>query len=486
MHSLARPGDVGGRGNGRCANQRTKTFTKTRTCHASEATGTALSRQTAIRAQDILRLAGAACSLAKEFLKKVLTLNAEIQYQCGRHQKRQRTLPGRFFVCLESSDLKNQNKHNRERERTHSMYSLIQHKTLVCGRAFLLLPLILVSLVVLPQMQAAPQVLPTPIPGNPDGCYPGFTTAEGCKALHNLTSGAGNTGVGWYSLFGTSTGNFSTGIGAGTLVLNNGDSNTAGGAAALLLNIGGTRNTAFGTDALVYNGNGVAGANFNGAFGAFALFNNSDGFSNNAVGDSALFENIHGAANTAVGDLALSNNDSTGSKLGNVNTAVGGEALFNNTDGDSNNAVGFQAMDANTVGVQNNAMGVLALSSNDDGASNTVAGDSALAGNAHGSFNTVVGWSAGDTVEVDGARVIVGADGQIGVGVAGSPLSANELTKTHRVVQQLKATTEKQAARIALQEGQINALTAALRQQADEIQKVSAQLEMIRPTPRVV
>ena len=246
------------------------------------------------------------------------------------------------------------------------------------------------------------------------------------------------------------------------------------------------------------------------------------------MGDSALFENIHGAANTAVGDLALSNNDSTGAALGNVNTAVGGEALFNNTDGDSNNAVGFQAMDANTVGVQNNAMGVLALSSNDDGASNTVAGDSALAGNAHGSFNTVVGWSAGDTVEGDdniyigatsadgvtsesgtirigdpnfvgaaymagifgvpvvGAPVIVAADGQLGVGVAGSPLSGTELTKTHHVVQQLKVTTEKQAARIALQEGQINALTAALRQQADQIQKVSAQLEMIRPTPRVV
>ena len=409
------------------------------------------------------------------------------------------------------------------------MYSLIQHKTLVCGRAFLLIPLVLVSLAVLPQIQAAPNVLPTPIPNkNPDGCYPGFTTAEGCKALHNLTSGAGNTGVGWYSLFGTSTGNFSTGIGGGTLVLNNGDSNTAGGAAALLLNIDGTRNTAFGTDALVYNGNSASGANFNDAFGAFALFNNSDGFSNNAVGDSALFENIHGAANTAVGDLALSNNDSTGSKLGNVNTAVGAEALFNNTDGDSNNAVGFQAMDANLTGVQNNAMGVLALSSNDDGASNVVIGDSALAGNAHGSFNTVVGWAAGDTVEGDdniyigataadgvtsesgtirigdpnfvgaaymagifgvpvvGAPVIVGADGQLGVGVAGSPLSANELTKTHRVVQQLKATTEKQAARIALQEGQINALTAALRQQADQLQKVSAQLEMIRPTPRVV
>jgi uncharacterized coiled-coil protein SlyX len=39
---------------------------------------------------------------------------------------------------------------------------------------------------------------------------------------------------------------------------------------------------------------------------------------------------------------------------------------------------------------------------------------------------------------------------------------------------------------IALQEGQIKTLTAGLKQQADQIQKVSAQLEMIRPTPRVV
>jgi hypothetical protein len=65
-------------------------------------------------------------------------------------------------------------------------------------------------------------------------------------------------------------------------------------------------------------------------------------------------------------------------------------------------------------------------------------------------------------------------------------MSMNNLLKQQQLVQELKATTEKQAARIALQEGQINALTAALRQQADQIQKVSAQLEMIRPTPRVV
>jgi hypothetical protein len=41
----------------------------------------------------------------------------------------------------------------------------------------------------LPQMQA--------VNPPPDGCYPNFTTAEGCNALQNLTSGAANTGIGW-------------------------------------------------------------------------------------------------------------------------------------------------------------------------------------------------------------------------------------------------------------------------------------------------
>ncbi len=56
----------------------------------------------------------------------------------------------------------------------------------------------------------------------PDGCYPNFTTAEGCNALNFLTTGAGNTGLGWYALFSDSTGSFNTGVGAGALVLNNG------------------------------------------------------------------------------------------------------------------------------------------------------------------------------------------------------------------------------------------------------------------------
>jgi len=46
----------------------------------------------------------------------------------------------------------------------------------------------------------------------PDGCYPGFTTGEGCNALLSLTSGAGNTGLGWYSLFGDTDGSYNTGV----------------------------------------------------------------------------------------------------------------------------------------------------------------------------------------------------------------------------------------------------------------------------------
>src|SRR5947207_12604126 len=78
----------------------------------------------------------------------------------------------------------------------------------------------------------------------PDGCYPNFTTAEGCDALNSLTTGAGNTALGWRSLFLNTDGSFNTGVGGGALALNNGSSNTAVGTATLLLNTTGSQNTA--------------------------------------------------------------------------------------------------------------------------------------------------------------------------------------------------------------------------------------------------
>src|SRR5213596_3253282 len=88
----------------------------------------------------------------------------------------------------------------------------------------------------------------------PDGCYPNFTTAEGCKALNSLTTGAGNTALGWYSLFGNSTGSFNTANGVDALVFNDtGSLNTANGAFALLNNTTAVNNTATGYAALYSN-----------------------------------------------------------------------------------------------------------------------------------------------------------------------------------------------------------------------------------------
>jgi hypothetical protein len=393
------------------------------------------------------------------------------------------------------------------------MYPLNHLKTLVsCGRdparslplrrGFLLIPLVLVCFALSPQTQA---VVPPP-----DGDYPGGNTAEGFDALLTRTSGIYNTAVGIFSCLSDTTASFNTGVGAGTLLSNNADQNTAVGAGALFSSTSGLHNTGVGAFALFVNGTG----DFNNAVGANALLLNEDGASNNALGESALFFNVIGSANTAIGDVALENNDSSGLGLGNSNTAVGVGALFSNVDGDSNNAVGFDALGSNEDGLFNNAMGFDAMADNVSGAGNVAIGDSAGAG-VEGDFNIYIGALAGPApspapvaesetirigdvfntacfiggisgVVVTGDPVLVDANGQLGVGPAGSPLSAKELLKERQVVQELKATTERQAARIALQDGQIKALTASLRQQAEQIQKVSAQLEMIRLTPRVV
>ena len=188
----------------------------------------------------------------------------------------------------------------------------------------ILIVITLLFLGLLPQVQA---VSPAP-----DGCYPGFTTAEGCNALKFLTTGLGNTGIGWYSLYVNTTGSFNTGVGAGALALNNADSNTAFGAAALLFNTTGFSNT---------------------AVGAATLINNTTGVENTAIGGGALSANTEGLDNAATGFVSLSHNTTGG-----ANTADGSGALFNNTTGEFNTAVGQGALQANTTGSANVALGV--------------------------------------------------------------------------------------------------------------------------------
>jgi Chaperone of endosialidase len=151
----------------------------------------------------------------------------------------------------------------------------------------------------------------------PDGGYPGFTTAEGTNALNNLTTGVGNTAVGWYSLFANSTASYNTGVGAGTLALNDADSNTAIGATALFLNTSGVENSAVGFGALALNDTGGD----NTATGFRALSSNTSGFANTANGTGALFSNTTGTSNTAVGWFALQSNTEGGN-----NTIIGAGA----------------------------------------------------------------------------------------------------------------------------------------------------------------
>ncbi len=174
----------------------------------------------------------------------------------------------------------------------------------------------------------------------PDGGYPGGNTAEGQNALLSLTTGGFNAAVGWFSLKSLTTGSFNTGVGAGTLVLNTGDQNTAVGTAALLLNTAGTNNTAVGAAALLNNSgftvdapNGGPGS-ANTAVGARALFGNTTGFGNTANGAEALSNNTTGGGNTATGAFALNINTT-----GNSNIALGFSAGANIT-GDDNIDIG--------------------------------------------------------------------------------------------------------------------------------------------------
>ena len=176
----------------------------------------------------------------------------------------------------------------------------------------------------------------------PDGGYPGANTAEGQNALLNLTTGGFNTAVGWLSLHSETTGSFNTAVGAATLFRNNANENTAIGIGALLSNTSGFGNT---------------------ATGAFALFSNTGsadnpnqpsgdpGSLNTANGDRALFSSTTGTLNTAIGANALFENTT-----GSGNTAVGTSTLVNSTTGNGNIALGFSA--GNAVNIASNVIAI--------------------------------------------------------------------------------------------------------------------------------
>ena len=402
----------------------------------------------------------------------------------------------------------------------------------------LLIALAVLYFTVLPKTQA--------INPAPDGGYPGGNTAEGQNALFSLTTGPYNTAVGWFSLTTITDAGYNTAIGAGTLLFNTAGENTATGAGALFSNTTGIDNTANGAFALFSNtigkrnnavGDGALfanNANFNNAFGAFALEANTTGGANDAFGDEALQENTTGANNTAIGYQALRSNGT-----GNGNVAVGARALFSGTGvmtGSDNTAIGNSAgknadtgsgnvyvgasveavdpaendhtyirninntsvsgvgTDTVTVDLTTGLLGHLTSSRRYkqdiqpmDNASEALYRLTPVTYRYKKKIDRSQGLDYGliaeDVAEIDPNLVVRARDGQI-ESVRYNAINAmllNEFLKEHRKVQELDATVAQQQKDF---QATIAQLTARLEEQASQILKVSAQLELSKPVSR--
>jgi len=292
------------------------------------------------------------------------------------------------------------------------------------------------------QVQAAPAP-ETPDPGVVGGS---LNTADGTKALANVTTGTGNAAFGWFSLTSNTDGAFNTGVGAGTLLFNDGVNNTAVGTAALLFNTTGHDNVAVGIQALI---------------------NNVSGPFNTAVGIQAL-KNATANANTAVGDFALVNLSS-----GFFNTAIGAATGVNQTTGHNNIYIGQGSFG---VAGESNACYIQSIQNQ-----NVSSG-----ANPHFVFVDDSGKLGTNIVNADGNTVTVPiSQSQLQAVPQGQLKAVPQHSEDGRQAM-LNLKVEKLQATVEQQHKQIETLTAQLKEQAAQIPKVSAQLELNKPAPRTV
>ena len=221
-------------------------------------------------------------------------------------------------------------------------------------------------------------------------------TATGLQALVSNTTGNDNTANGLNALFGNTTGSSNTASGLQALESNTtGSNNTANGTRALTENTTGNNNTASGFDALVSNTTGVN----NTANGFNALLNNTIGRNNTAEGLQALNNNTMGINNAGVGVNALFSNTT-----GNLNVALGVNSLQRNTTGSSNIALGVNAGGNLTIGNSNIDIGNAGVAAE---ANTTRVGTQ---GTQRRAFIAGINGTA-----VTGSPVVVNASGQLGV-----------------------------------------------------------------------
>ncbi len=333
-------------------------------------------------------------------------------------------------------------------------------------------------------------------------------TATGAGALLSNNSGTNNTANGAFALLSNTTGSNITAIGSHALLSNTADENTAIGSGALAANTTGTQNTAFGVNALTSNTTaGANGSGANTAIGAFALLDNTTGGANTAIGYAALAQG-NGGANTAVGDLAGFNITGNGNiDIGFHEAGVAGE---NNTTRIGN--IGATAQDTG-IYVTLDAVGGTKLGYVNLTSSRRFKQDIKPMGAAsEGLFalkpvnfrykpgfdpdrSERFGLIAEDVEKVNPTLVAHDNKGNLTTVryEAVNVMLLNEFLKEHRAflkeqrkVDEQNTTISQLKSTLARQQKGMEALAARVKEQALKIQKVSAEIELNKPAPRVV
>jgi len=316
--------------------------------------------------------------------------------------------------------------------------------------AFLLIPLVLTCFALSPTAHA--QLPPPP----PDGGYPGNNTAEGDTALFSLTTGTDNTATGF---------------------------------AALNANTTGFNNTATGRTALFQNTTG----NFNTATGVVALQGNTTGNLNTALGEAAGQNLTAGDNNIDIGNLGVAAEANT-IRIGTqtAGTDVFGAAHPVHT---ATFIAGISGAGVMGMAVKVNAAGQLGVGPSSqrfkeeikpmDKASEAILALKPVTFRYKKEIDPdrtpEFGLVAEDVEKVNPDLVLRDKEGKPYTVryEAVNAMLLNEFLKEHRKNDEQGRDIQEQKATIALQQKQIEALTAGL-------QKVSAELEASKPAPQVV
>jgi hypothetical protein len=281
----------------------------------------------------------------------------------------------------------------------------------------------------------------------PDGGYPDGNTAEGTDALFTLTNGVWNTGLGFQALYHNTTGKHNTATGHQALFSNTtGDRNTANGVNALGSNTTGDRNTANGVHALERNTTG----NSNTAFGVLAGFNQTTGSGNVYIGRSVF--GVAGESNkTYIRNINITGLNGTAVTV-DLNTGLLGHATSSRRYKEE-----IEPMDKASEALYQLKPVTFRYKKEIDRTQSL-------------SFGLI----AEEVAEVNPdliARDSVGKPETVRHEAVNAML-LNEFLKEHKKTEKLEAT--------------VASLIATVKEQAAQIQKVSAQLEASKPAPQVV